>query len=193
MNIFSQYTIKIKKLVNDLKNNGKIVLPSNLDDIIVDVPPKNLLGDISCNVALIISKINKENPLDIANLISNEIKDKFDEVDEISVAKPGFLNLKFKNSFWNQFLKEIIQNKNCYGIDNQNNKKNYLIEFVSANPTGPLHVGHCRGAILGDVISNVLKFCEHNVTKEYYVNDYGKQIISFTKSVYYRIREIIYC
>jgi len=192
MNIFSQYTIKIKKLVNNLKNKGKIDLPSNLDGVIVDIPPKKFLGDISCNVAMIISKINKKNPIDIANLISNEIKDKFDEVDEISVAKPGFLNLKFKNSFWNQFLKEIIQNKNCYGIDNQNNKKNYLIEFVSANPTGPLHVGHCRGAILGDVISNVLKFNEHNVTKEYYVNDYGKQIISFTKSVYYRIREILY-
>ena len=184
MNIFSEYTIKIKKLVNNLKNKGKIDLPSNLDSVIVDIPPKKFLGDISCNVAMIISKINKKNPIDIANLISNEIKDQFDEVDEISVAKPGFLNLKFKNSFWNQFLKEIIENKNCYGADNQNNKKNYLIEFVSANPTGPLHVGHCRGAILGDVISNVLKFNEHNVTKEYYVNDYGKQIISFTKSVY---------
>ena len=71
-------------------------------------------------------------------------------------------------------------------------KKKYLVEFVSANPTGPLHVGHCRGAILGDVISNILKFNNHHVTKEYYVNDYGNQIISFTKSVYYRIREILY-
>ena len=71
-------------------------------------------------------------------------------------------------------------------------KKKYLIEFVSANPTGPLHVGHCRGAILGDVISNILKFNKHNVVKEYYVNDYGNQIISFTKSVYLRIREILY-
>ena len=111
MNIFSQYTIKIKKLVNDLKNEGKIDLPSNLDGIIVDVPPKNLLGDISCNVAMIISRINKENPIDIANLISDEIKNKFNEVDKIFVAKPGFLNLKFKNYFWNQFLKEIIQKK----------------------------------------------------------------------------------
>ena len=71
-------------------------------------------------------------------------------------------------------------------------KKNYLVEFVSANPTGPLHVGHCRGAILGDVISNVLKFNKNKVTKEYYVNDYGNQIINFTKSVYLRIREIVY-
>ena len=74
----------------------------------------------------------------------------------------------------------------------QKKEKNYLVEFVSANPTGPLHVGHCRGAILGDVISNILLFNKHKVTKEYYVNDYGNQIINFTKSVYYRIREIIY-
>ena len=99
MNIFFQYTVKIKKLLNDLKKKGKIILPNNLDSIFVDIPPKNFSGDISCNVAMIISKINKKNPIDIANLISNEIKDKFDEVDEISVAKPGFLNLKFKNSF----------------------------------------------------------------------------------------------
>ena len=192
MNIFFQYTVKIKKLLNDLKKKDKIILPNNLDSIFVDIPPKNFSGDISCNVAMILSKINKKNPMDIANLISNEIKDNFDEVDKISVAKPGFLNLKFKNYFWNQFLKKIIKSKNQYGIDDQNNKENYLIEFVSANPTGPLHVGHCRGAILGDVISNVLKFNKHKVIKEYYVNDYGNQMISFSKSVYYRIREILY-
>tara|TARA_B100000315_G_C14578353_1_gene589130 strand:- start:385 stop:2118 length:1734 start_codon:yes stop_codon:yes gene_type:complete len=192
MNIFFQYTIKIKKLVNDLKKKGKLNLPSNLDSVIVDIPPENFVGDISCNIAMIISKINKKNPLDLANLISKEIKDKFSEVDEIFVVKPGFLNLKFKNSFWNIFLKETIKKKNHYGISNKKNKENYLIEFVSANPTGPLHVGHCRGAILGDVISNVLKFNQHNVTKEYYVNDHGNQIINFTQSVYYRIREILY-
>ena len=111
MNIFFQYTIKIKKLVNDLKKKGKLNLPSNLDSVIVDIPPENFVGDISCNIAMIISKINKKNPLDLANLISKEIKDKFSEVDEIFVVKPGFLNLKFKNSFWNIFLKETIKKK----------------------------------------------------------------------------------
>ena len=191
MNIFFQYTIKIKKLINNLKNKGKIDLPSNLDSVIVDIPPKNFLGDISCNVAMIISKINKKNPIDIANLISNEIKDQFDEVDEISVAKPGFLNLKFINSFWNQFLKEIIQNKNRYGIDNQNNKKNYLIEFVSANPTGPLHVGHCRGAILGDVISNILEWNGYDVEREYYYNNAGRQMQKLGESVKSRYLELL--
>ena len=83
------------------------------------------------------------------------------------------------------------QNYKDFGVNLKEKKQKYLIEFVSANPTGPLHVGHCRGAILGDVISNVLIFNKHDVSKEYYVNDYGNQIISFTKSVYYRIRELL--
>merc|ERR1711991_1292978 len=119
-----------------------------------------------------------------------EIKNSDDLIENISVAKPGFINIKFKPSFWSNFIKEIIHNAEKFGINEKEKKNNYLVEFVSANPTGPLHVGHCRGAILGDVISNVLIFNKHKVTKEYYVNDYGNQIINFTKSVYFRIREI---
>jgi len=107
------------------------------------------------------------------------------------VVKPGFIDIKFKHNFWNEFLKDIINSKVTYGSNFKQKKQKYLVEFVSANPTGPLHVGHCRGAILGDVISNILKFNNHDVVKEYYVNDYGNQIINFTKSVYLRIREIL--
>ena len=113
-------------------------------------------------------------------------------IEDISIIKPGFINIKFKAIFWTNFAEELIKNSKTFGINTKEEKKNFLIEFVSANPTGPLHVGHCRGAILGDVISNVLLFNKHKVTKEYYVNDYGNQIINFTKSVYFRIREIIF-
>ena len=129
--------------------------------------------------------------MDLANFLINEIKKQDVLIDSINVVKPGFINIKFKPLFWNNFIKEILTNKE-YGIDSSEKKKKYLIEFVSANPTGPLHVGHCRGAILGDVISNLLIFNKHDVSKEYYVNDYGNQIINFTKSVYFRIREIEY-
>jgi arginyl-tRNA synthetase len=105
-------------------------------------------------------------------------------------VKPGFINIKFKPLFWTNFIQEIITNAKNFGVNVKEKKLNYLVEFVSANPTGPLQVGHCRGAILGDVISNVLIFNKHKVTKEYYVNDYGNQIINFTKSVFARIREI---
>ena len=111
-------------------------------------------------------------------------------IENIDVVKPGFINIKFKPLFWSNFIQEIITNSSTYGVNEKEKKLNYLVEFVSANPTGPLHVGHCRGAILGDVIFNVLIFNKHKVTKEYYVNDYGNQIINFTRSVYFRIREL---
>ena len=189
MNIFDQYLDKIKEITLSLSKSGNIVLPDTLDGITAEIPPLKFDSDISTNVAMILSKINKKSPMDLADVLVNEIK-KDQLIDNISIVKPGFINIKLKPIFWTNFIREIIKNSKSYGINSKENKKNYLIEFVSANPTGPLHVGHCRGAILGDVITNVLLFNQHKVTKEYYVNDYGNQIINFTKSVYFRIREI---
>ena len=190
MNIFDKYLDNIKKILLDLSKKGDLILPSSLDGITAEIPPAKFDSDISTNVAMVLSKSNKKSPVDLANILSKKIKEKDKLIDEISVVKPGFINIKFKPIFWTNFIKEIIQNAESFGINKKEKKKNYLIEFVSANPTGPLHVGHCRGAILGDVITNVLLFNKHKVTKEYYVNDYGNQIINFTKSVYFRIREI---
>ena len=167
-------------------------MPESLNGINVDIPPANFDCDISSNVAMFLSKINKKSPMDLANFLINEIKKQDVLIDSINVVKPGFINIKFKSEYWNNFIKNVNDNYINYGTNIKEKKKKYLIEFVSANPTGPLHVGHCRGAILGDVISNLLIFNKHDVSKEYYVNDYGNQIINFTKSVYYRIREIIY-
>ena len=191
MNIFETYLEKILKIIKSAKKDDLIKLPENLSGINVDIPPSKFNYDISTNVAMILAKSNNKSPLEIAEVIVNIIKKNDDSIEDVKIEKPGFINLKFKKSFWNSFLKLIISDK-TYGSKKTNDKKNYLIEFVSANPTGPLHVGHCRGAILGDVISNLLKFNKHKVTKEYYVNDYGNQIINFTKSVYFRIREIIF-
>ena len=190
MNIFDQYLDKIKETLLDFSKNKDLILPDTLDGITVEIPPSKFDSDISTNVAMVLSKINKKSPIDLANILSEELKKKDKLINEISIIKPGFINIKFKPIFWTIFIKEIIQNSKSFGINTKEDKKNYLIEFVSANPTGPLHVGHCRGAILGDVIANVLLFNKHKVTKEYYVNDYGNQIINFTKSVYFRIREI---
>jgi arginyl-tRNA synthetase len=188
MNIFETYLKKIKLLVIDLKKNSLLEAPDILDGINVDIPPLNFNCDISTNVAMFLSKTNKKPPMILAEIIIKHFKDI--NIEKISIAKPGFINIKFKMNFWNIFLKEIIKNHEIYG-SNKKNKKSYLVEFVSANPTGPLHVGHCRGAILGDVISNILIFNNHKVTKEYYVNDHGNQIINFTKSVFFRARQIL--
>tara|TARA_B100002051_G_scaffold228999_1_gene225836 strand:- start:1065 stop:2798 length:1734 start_codon:yes stop_codon:yes gene_type:complete len=192
MNIFDHYLDKIKKIILDLSNNGKIILPDKLDGINAEIPPLKFDSDISTNVAMFLSKINKKSPIILAETIADVIKQNDQLIEKISIVKPGFINIKFKPIFWTNFVKNIIKNSKTFGINLKEKKKNYLIEFVSANPTGPLHVGHCRGAILGDVISNVLLFNKHKVTREYYVNDYGNQIVNFTKSVYFRIREILF-
>ena len=190
MNIFRLYSKKIRDNISALDNDGVIKTPKDLSSINVDVPPENIQSDISTNAAMVLSKINSKSPLVVAEIIKKKLLEDND-ISNIDILKPGFINIKFKSSFWNLFLENIINNPNEFGVDSSQTKKNFLIEFVSANPTGPLHVGHCRGAILGDVVSNILKFNKHNVFKEYYVNDYGNQIISFTKSVFFRCREIV--
>ena len=190
MNIFRLYSKKIRDNITALDKDGVIKTPKDLNSISVDVPPENIQSDISTNAAMVLSKINSKSPLVVAEIIKKKLLEDND-ISNIDILKPGFINIKFKPSFWNLFLENIINNPNEFGVDSSQTKKNFLIEFVSANPTGPLHVGHCRGAILGDVVSNILKFNKHNVFKEYYVNDYGNQIISFTKSVFFRCREIV--
>ncbi|MDC0943595.1 arginine--tRNA ligase [Candidatus Pelagibacter sp.] len=190
MNIFELYLDKIKSIIFDLNKKGELVIPETLNGINSEIPPAKFDSDISTNVAMVLSKLNKKSPLDLAEKISPIIKENDPLIESITIVKPGFINIKFKPIFWTNFIKEIILNAKTFGINKKEKKLNYLVEFVSANPTGPLHVGHCRGAILGDVISNVLLFNNHKVTKEYYVNDYGNQIINFTKSVYLRIREV---
>ena len=169
---------------------GNQVIPENLNGISSEIAPSKFDCDISTNAAMVLSKLNQKSPMVLAEQISSIIKKNDPLIENITVVKPGFINIKLKPLFWSKFIQEIIANSKNFGVNEKEKKLNYLVEFVSANPTGPLHVGHCRGAILGDVISNVLTFNKHKVTKEYYVNDYGNQIINFTKSVYFRIREV---
>ena len=189
MNLLLDYKNKILKLLQSLAKDKIIVLPINFSSFSVELPPKSVEADISCNVLMILSKINNTSPLKLGENLKKVMLKNFDEIDKIHITKKGFLNIVFKNKFWSSYLFEVIKNKLSYG-SNKMTSKNYNVEFVSANPTGPLHVGHCRGAILGDVISNLLLFNGNTVTKEYYVNDYGGQIKNFVLSVYYRIIEL---
>tara|TARA_Y100000996_G_scaffold330620_1_gene266827 strand:+ start:1939 stop:3672 length:1734 start_codon:yes stop_codon:yes gene_type:complete len=191
MNIFDIYLEKIIAVVRQAHKDKLVEIPENLNSVNVDIPPVQFNCDISTNVAMVLAKINKKPPIEIASKLAKLIEKDDDQIKTITVAKPGFINIKFKSSFWNIFLKDIIKNSKNFGVNKKIKKKKYLIEFVSANPTGPLHVGHCRGAILGDVLSNLLSFNYHNVSKEYYVNDHGNQILYFSKSVYFRIRELL--
>ena len=190
MNIFENYLTLINNIVLKDKNNLNLENFENLDSITLEVPPQKFNFDLSCNIVLILAKSNKLNP----NKLAHQIKDSFllniKHFKEIEVAGPGFLNIKLTNEAIVENINSIFDNRILYGSSKSN--KNYNIEFVSANPTGPMHVGHCRGAIFGDVLSNLLLFNGNKVTKEYYINDYGNQIKNFVESVYLRVREIKY-
>ena len=187
MNVFIIYLEKIKQIVLNDKSFNKIVKNKNLANIILEKPPENFDYDLSCNIALILGKQNNLPPRDLAEKIKKLIiqNDNFSQID---IAGPGFLNIKISKKAWIKNIQNILKNKNKYGSNVSRRK--YNIEFVSANPTGPLHVGHCRGAVFGDVISNLLIFNGNKVTKEFYVNDYGNQINIFTESVFHRLKEI---
>jgi len=189
MNLFLDYQKKIFVFLKKLEKRKLMKVPLKLKKVTVELPPKNLSSDISCNAAMILAKINNSSPIEFAETLKKHFLLNFKEFKSIEVAPPGFLNINFHRIFWNKYLLNIISLDSEYGSHNINKKK-YNIEFVSANPTGPLHVGHCRGAILGDVLSNLLIFNGSKVVKEYYVNDYGGQIKNFVYSIYYRILEI---
>ena len=188
MNIFEYYLSKISELILKHKQNLKLSYLDNLNSVSLEIPPEQFNFDLSCNICLVLGKSNKLNPKELANqlkiLFENEIKD----FQIVELAGPGFLNIKLSKIAKIKNINFILESGNLYGSNKSN--KSYNIEFVSANPTGPMHVGHCRGAIFGDVLANLLKFNGNKVTKEYYINDYGNQIKNFVESVFLRIKEI---
>ena len=188
MNIFEDYLLKINKTVKDNKDILNLKNIENLNNVNLEVPPDHFNFDFSTNISLVLSKNNKINPMDLAKNIKILLIKHIKHFEKIEVAGPGFLNINLSKEGLVANINYIFDDKDSYG--SKKNNDIYNIEFVSANPTGPMHVGHCRGAIFGDVLSNLLKFNGNKVIKEYYINDYGNQIKNFVKSVYLRIREI---
>ena len=189
MNIFNTYK---KKIQSSIIANLKILNINSeisFNDVIIEIPPQEFNFDLSSNVALVLAKKTKQSPVKLANFIKDMLLKDLNDFSEVSVAGPGFINFKFNSKTYQKLLLQILNSNNEYG-SNTEKKESYNIEFVSANPTGPMHIGHSRGAIFGDVLANLLKFNGNIVTKEYYINDYGNQITNFTESVFYRLREI---
>lgn len=161
-----------------------------IPEIILDKPKREEHGDLATNVAMIIASKNKRNPLEIAQAIACKFPKNNDLVEKIDIAKPGFINLVIHPSYYLDILNEIITKSEKYGRLTLGQNKKVQVEFVSANPTGPLHIGHGRGAVYGDVLANVLKTAGYDVTKEYYVNNAGVQILTLGRSIYLRYQEL---
>ena len=116
MNIFDQYLDKLKKIILDLSKKGDLILPDKLDGITAEIPPSKFKSDISTNVAMVLSKVNKKSPTDLATTLAEAIKKKDELIENISIIKPGFINIKFKSIFWTNFIEEVVKNSKTFGI-----------------------------------------------------------------------------
>ena len=170
----------------------KGLLPDlKLSRIEIEVPANPEHGDYASNVAMILASQAKQNPRKIAQAIQENLNDPEGILEKTEIAGPGFLNFRLKDDLWRKILQDILDQKEKYGCLDIGQGKKVQVEFVSANPTGPLHIGHARGAVVGDVLTNLLQIAGYRVSKEYYINDAGNQMNNLGKSVLYRYRELL--
>ena len=186
MNIFED----IRKIIIDVAISMGIEDKNILNKITSEPPKDETHGDIATNIALLSSKILNKNPKKIAADIIILIK-KNEYIYEAKIAGPGFINLYLDKAIFYECCRKVLCYKNKYGKSNYGNLEKVNIEYVSANPTGPMHIGHARGAVYGDSLANLLEYVGYHITREYYINDSGQQIVNLAKSVYLRYLEIL--
>jgi len=190
MNIFSEVEARVSTALEALKSEG--TLPADLSLPAFDAePPRDAShGDIAVNAALVLAKAAKMKPRDIAEALKGKLEAHSD-IAKIEVAGPGFLNITFKDEVWHNLIRAILNFGERYGAGPVRDAGKLNVEYVSANPTGPMHVGHCRGAVFGDALANLLVFAGYDVTREYYINDAGGQVNVLARSAYLRYREAL--
>lgn len=181
--------MSIKFKLTELIKNSLQKLNIETDNIIIEKPSKKENGDYSSNIALTLTKKLHKSPLEIANMIKDNIEYE-NIINEIQIANPGFINFYLKKEFIQSYINKIITEKNNYGKNTIGNNEKINIEFVSANPTGILHIGHGRGATYGDNLARIMNFSGYDVTKEYYVNDAGNQMNNLGISIKERYKEL---
>jgi arginyl-tRNA synthetase len=190
MNVFADFNERIKKAVEslDLKPSNGVTI--DLSRVAVEPPRDPSHGDLATNAAMVLAKSVGQNPRALADTIAAALRAD-DDVAEASVAGPGFVNLRLKNSYWQHYLARLLALGADFGRSDMGKGAKINVEYVSANPTGPMHVGHCRGAVVGDTLANLLGFAGYDVTKEYLINDAGAQIDVLARSVQLRYREAL--
>jgi arginyl-tRNA synthetase len=187
--MLQERNIIISSITNYIKENILISLihykiDIGLEDFSLSPPKQESFGDLSSNIALLISKQIQKNPLEIAEQIKKTmLHQNLNDVENITATQPGFINFFIKPRYYQNTLKLIIKNQENFGKNFKGKGKTANVEFVSANPTGPLTVGHGRNAVIGDTVSNILEWHDYNVTREYYYNDAGKQMRTLGQSV----------
>ena len=190
MNLFTDFDSRIKNVLEGLEIVREKRADLDFGRIGVEPPRDASHGDVATNAAMVLAKPLGLNPRALADLIVAELK-KDPEVADVSVAGPGFINVRLSVPYWQKLLAAIVSAGTDYGRGALGAGRKVNVEYVSANPTGPMHVGHCRGAVVGDALANLLAFAGYAVTKEYYINDAGSQIDVLARSAFLRYREAL--
>ncbi|WP_295564277.1 arginine--tRNA ligase [uncultured Sphingomonas sp.] len=190
MTLYTRFAAHVAAVLDTLVAAG--TLPADLDRRNVTVePPRDVThGDLATNAAMVLAKPAKTNPRALAEALAAELGT-LDEVAEATVAGPGFINLRLTDAAWRDELTQIAAAGDDYGRSTSGNGVRVNVEYVSANPTGPMHMGHCRGAVVGDALASLLEFAGNDVIREYYVNDAGGQVDVLARSAHLRYREAL--
>ena len=180
----------ISGALDKAKESGELEL-SMSPEIVVEKPKEEKFGDFSTSLSMVLAKSERKKPRDIAEILSRHLQNTENQVTSINIAGPGFINFKMDPSFFLTRLLKVAEEGDKYGSSNAGKGKQVLLEFVSANPTGPLHVGHGRGAAVGDMLGRLLKKAGYDVSTEYYINDVGNQMNTLGRSTWLRYRELL--
>jgi arginyl-tRNA synthetase len=180
----------VRAAVRALADQGHLPAGLDLDRVVVEPPRDASHGDLATNAAMVLAKDARMKPRDLADRLAEELR-KAPHVASVDVAGPGFINLTLEPAIWPQVLAAVIAAGTRFGAADLGQRHKVNVEYVSANPTGPMHVGHCRGAVFGDALANLLAFVGYDVTREYYINDAGAQVDVLARSAFLRYREAL--
>ena len=188
MNLFKDIRDLLLEVLENMVASGELISGLDFSNVTVEPPRDPLHGDMATNAAMVLAKPSSQNPREIAEKLSRHLMADH-RISVVDVAGPGFLNLQLSLEVWRGLVSDILRKGNDFGRSYIGAGKSVIVEFVSANPTGPLHVGHTRGAVFGDALADLLSYVGYDVKKEYYINDGGAQVDVLARSVYLRYLE----
>ncbi|MBO9410469.1 MULTISPECIES: arginine--tRNA ligase [unclassified Ruegeria] len=188
MNLFSEIRALVLDALAQMQSEGALPEGLSFDNVAVEPPRDAAHGDMATNAAMVLAKPARMKPRDIADVLAGKLAAD-DRITSAEVAGPGFLNLRLAPGVWQGVLAAVLETGTDYGRSTMGAGQKVNVEYVSANPTGPLHVGHTRGAVFGDALASLLAYSGHDVTREYYINDGGAQVDVLARSAYERYRE----
>ncbi|MDW5472472.1 arginine--tRNA ligase [Staphylococcus equorum] len=191
MNIIDQVKQTLVEEINNSIQQAQLADTSEIPEIKIEIPKDKSNGDYSTNIAMVLTKIAKRNPREIAQTIVDNLDTTKAKVEKVAIAGPGFINFYLDNSYLTAIISEAMDKGDKFGHTEEANGKSILVEYVSANPTGDLHIGHARNAAVGDTLSNILEAAGYQVTREYYINDAGNQITNLARSIEARYFEAL--